>query len=463
MGQVAEQRTKRRKLKYPTWEHPKGSGIKIAEIPNRTGGTTYGVSYQVRIPAKLLGKVGQREMPQRPTRAEAERLAEDRYIALKRHGTEFAKIPAKAQQLAATAWSILEEHNQQTRLSLNLIDVVRAGIQALSPTGGLRTFAEVAAEMRASKKARLEASDLDAQTERNFRQRSLRLEQTGLGEKLVSQIVGPDVERALTSLRTLDGEKLSQRSILNYRRILAEIFRHALAKRYTPTNPLDHLAKEDLKRLGGEKQESRGGSISVLTPAQARKLLHAALELNEPGMLATLVLRLYCGLRTGEVSLVDWSEVRWLDNRPVVILPAEKTKTGAAREVTIPANALKWLEICNPPQEGRVDPLSPKTYAKRFGRIARQAGLGKEDAKGNWLSDWDINVTRHSFGSYHYALHDNAPLTSKEMGHINNPRQLFTNYRRLVTKEQAEEYFAILPPEVGGNVTAFPQAASGSR
>lgn len=60
-------------------------------MPNKTGGEAYGDSYQIRIPAELTG--GARELLQRRTQAEAERLAEDRLIALRKHGTEFPRSP----------------------------------------------------------------------------------------------------------------------------------------------------------------------------------------------------------------------------------------------------------------------------------------------------------------------------------------------------------------------------------
>lgn len=195
-------------------------------MPNKTDGVAYGVSYQIRIPSKLTG--GKRELLQRSTKRDAEVLAEDRFVALKKHGTEFSKIPANAQREAAIAWGILSEHNKATRLELNLVDVVRAGMSTLSPTGGLKTFAEVAAELRASKAARWKSGTLDVQTERSFRKRSELLEATMLGRKLVSQISSNDIVDVLSGL----GTTYSPRSILNYRNIVSEIFRHAVKKRY---------------------------------------------------------------------------------------------------------------------------------------------------------------------------------------------------------------------------------------
>lgn len=48
-------------------------------------------------------------MLQRGTKAAAERLAEDRLVALEKHGREFSKIPSSAQREAAIAWSLLDD------------------------------------------------------------------------------------------------------------------------------------------------------------------------------------------------------------------------------------------------------------------------------------------------------------------------------------------------------------------
>lgn len=455
--------------KYPTWEHPKGSGIKIAEMPNRTGGQVFGVCFQVRIPAELLGRKDTkqkdasgktvwgngREIHQRKTRKDAEQLAEDRFIAFKKHGTEFSKIPADVQKQAAIAWGKLNEHNLKTKLSLNLIEVVEAGMRILSPTGGLKTFAEVCTELRASKAERLAKGGLDPVSEKDFRGRSTALE-AALGEKLVSQISTKDIEDALKAFRA----RLSQRSVFNYRNTLAEILRHAKAKQYTPTNPLENFTREDYKNLGGEKASQNLDGINILTVEEVRRLLGAAHKLKDTGMLATLVLRLFCGLRTAEVCRLDWSEVHWLEEKPYVHIPAGKAKKRRIRHVEIPANALAWLKLCNPPASGIIAPGSPKGYTRRFARVSKLAGIGTETPEGVWESEWESNDTRHSFGSYHYALHGDSMRTAKEMGHKQNDDTLFAHYRTLVTRENAQDYFAILPPSGASNVTEFPKAAT---
>ena len=53
------------------------------------------------------------------------------------------------------------------------------------------------------------------------------------------------------------------------------------------------------------------------------------------------------------------------------------------------------------------------------------------------------NGFRHSFASYRLAQTQNAAQVALEMG--NSPRKLFENYRELVTPEDAEEWFGIMP------------------
>lgn len=443
--------TTKRKPKNPTWEHPEGSGIKISELPNKTGGKVFGVSYRVSIPGELLGRPGTREQLQRKTKAEAEKLAEDRFLALRKHGTEFAKLPSTAQRQAAIAWGMLSEHG------LDFIEAAHAAIRALRPAGGRKTVTEVIAELLASKAERFKAGGLDRRTHDDFKSRGLKIE-AALGSKLISEVTASDVEKWLRNLRAT----LSQRSVLNYRNTLAETFRHAKAKQYCADNPLERFTREDYKALGGEQAERNLDGINILTVAETRKLLNAAAEELETGMLASVVLRLFCGIRTAEICRLDWSEVHWLDDKPFVHIPAGKAKKRRIRHVDIPTNALAWLKLCNPPASGLIIPGNGKVkgYCKRFSRLARLAEIGKTNERGEWESEWENNDTRHSFASYHFAKHGDALLTARLMGHKQSDDVLFAHYRTLVKAEDAEAYFGIVPQSDAEKVTAFPQAAT---
>jgi hypothetical protein len=53
------------------------------------------------------------------------------------------------------------------------------------------------------------------------------------------------------------------------------------------------------------------------------------------------------------------------------------------------------------------------------------------------------NAMRHSFVSYHLALFEDVAKTELQAGH--DRAVLFGHYRELVTQEEAEEYFTLVP------------------
>jgi hypothetical protein len=58
---------------------------------------------------------------------------------------------------------------------------------------------------------------------------------------------------------------------------------------------------------------------------------------------------------------------------------------------------------------------------------------------------WPRNALRHSFGSYHYALHKNENLTAAEMG--NSPEMVFKHYRAVVFDKDEKRYWNLANKE----------------
>jgi integrase len=368
------------------------------------------------------------------SKAAAHKLAEDRLASIRRHGTELSRLPANVQREAAVAWEILHEHG------IGFVEAANAAVKALRPAGGQVTLAFVLKELRDSKDARYHGGRLDKRTREDFSSRSLKIE-TALGSRPIHLITPEELRNWLQRLLRggLDGKgsPLAQRTVLNYRNVLAEVFAHAARKRYCPENPLERLAPEEYKALGGERAERDLDSITALEIDEARKLLSTAATPEHLPLLGSLVLRLFCGLRTAETCKLDWSEVHWTEENPYVHIPAGKAKKRRIRHVEIPGNAVSWLKFINPPAEGRVTPGGGgvKAYVNRFAKMVKKAGV-----------TWDSNDTRHSYGSYHYALHGDALKTASQLGHKQGDDVLFAHYRALVSREKAREYFNLVPP-----------------
>ena len=75
---------------------------------------------------------------------------------------------------------------------------------------------------------------------------------------------------------------------------------------------------------------------------------------------------------------------------------------------------------------------SAETYRKAT-NLSRRLGI-----------EWPHNVLRHSFISYRIAKIKNTNEVALEAG--NSPDIIFRHYRELATEEQADAWFAIVPP-----------------
>ena len=69
----------------------------------------------------------------------------------------------------------------------------------------------------------------------------------------------------------------------------------------------------------------------------------------------------------------------------------------------------------------------------QFDKVRRKSGIR-----------WPHDVMRHCYGSYHVAMHDSADKTSLQMGHRGSD-VLFSHYRDVVDREDAEAFWQVLP------------------
>jgi hypothetical protein len=132
----------------------------------------------------------------------------------------------------------------------------------------------------------------------------------------------------------------------------------------------------------------------------------------------------------------------------------------------LPDNAVEWLRLCN--DDGKAKGIvAPINYIGRMMRLRKrfyrdiegQRKYEKQIAAGvkvkkapklySFPIDGDLtyrqNSARICFASYHIAFHDDAAKTSMLLGHQTSSVLLYTTYRALVTKAQAERYWKIRP------------------
>jgi integrase len=411
-----------------SWEYPKNSGIRIREVFNLTAGAAFGASYLVTIPSKVTGQL--RERRQFKHKKEAQQWADNTFAGFRKQGHDFFGITPQERQEVGSVLPLLRKHG------ISIGEAVRFAVKHLQPEGKTKAVREVVAELLASKAQRHERGDLRARSYADFEQRVEKFA-TGFEGRIASEVTADEIKQ------WLNGMGNGPRSNQNYLAVIGEVFKLAAQRRYVAFSPLESLTDIDRKELCGGNSEAN--EPSILTPTEAAKLLNTALEHPQLELLGAVTLGLFCGLRTEELKRLDWEQVKVDDASPVVTIGAKIAKKRRIRHIEIPANAVLWLSLVAKRTGPVTHSNSYNDHQQRFRKLLKLAKFKK----------WEANAMRHSFGSYHYALHGNPLETSRLLGHKASDQVLFDHYRALATKAQAEAYFAIKPPANAAKVVAF--------
>lgn len=205
---------------------------------------------------------------------------------------------------------------------------------------------------------------------------------------------------------------------------LSTFFSFALKKKWVTAIPTD-----DVEAIKIEQKP-----ICILPVEDCRKLMKAALDILEEekakpepksSAIAYLTLTLFCGIRPEEALRLTWDNIDL--EKGFVRIEGHVSKTRKRRLVTIQPNAKKWLELVK--GHDKTMPLS--SWKDRLKVVRAKAGI-----------PWGHDICRHTAASMMFAT-VGAAATSRELGH--SEQVLFTNYRELVTPDEAKAFWSIEP------------------
>jgi integrase len=231
----------------------------------------------------------------------------------------------------------------------------------------------------------------------------------------------------------LYGLKLSHQSVNNYRSRLGALFGFGVKKGYLDRNPIDDIEK---KKVVDHPPE-------IYSVDDLARLLQSA----SPELVPLVALGAFAGIRTAELLKLGWEDIDLA--RGKVNISTAKSKTAARRNIAMEPCLRSWLA----PYAGRTGQIFDGNIYSflHLLRIACKAA-GIKSAK---------NGLRHSFCSYHIAKYQDAAKLALDMGHTTT-KLIFSNYRELVTREEAERYFNIFPPAQAENVVPMARDAPNS-
>jgi len=159
---------------------------------------------------------------------------------------------------------------------------------------------------------------------------------------------------------------------------------------------------------------------SIFSVLSVVNLLTVALK-YDPEFAKYFAIGLFAGVRPHEIERLNEKDI----SERYIEITAANAKCRKRRLVNVMPNLKEWL---------KVSPNTPlKNKRRRKLALIKVAGIS-----------WAHDIMRHSYASYHLAHFSSADKTALEMGH-RDTNMLFRHYRQLVTKEDAEKFWAIRP------------------
>jgi len=177
--------------------------------------------------------------------------------------------------------------------------------------------------------------------------------------------------------------------------------------------------------------------VEIYTPQEVAELLEGALA-SDMEILPLIIIEAFFGLRPSEVHGEDvkkpklrWDAFNW--ERKFLHLRHQKVRSKLPRDIPIQPNADNWLAPFKK-QRGFIWNYTA-AYDERMGKLHAKIGAPRKD-----------NAYRHSYTSYRLIHLDyNYSALAAELG--NSEQEILRSYRRNVTREEADAWFAVEPPK----------------
>lgn len=425
-------------------QHPAESETATVKFPKRIKhrgralATIYGKSKSYpfyRLAAYVAGK---RRLTSFRTYAEAKNEA-DKLVKDLAKGSDTAALTATQARDALSAMERLRDFRQRTGRTVSLLSAVSEFVEAASKLNGhtlgeaveryLNSVAnvkrkgidEAVEEFIAAEEPRTKASEgqraqLSAKYAYN-RAIMLRRFAATFRNHSVCDLSKQHLDQFVQSKPVAE---FSAKSRNHHRAAIRQFLQWAARK--------DYLA--GTHRLNEADQMRPERANTAATEFYSPKEFRALLETAEGPMRAMLALGGLAGLRTQELLRLDWSDV-WRVKGHIEVT-ASKSKTRQRRLVEICPALAAWLGQFRDFTSGKLNELHEITWQQNFLRLCEKAEVTRKP-----------NGLRHSFCSFHFALHGNENQTAAEAG--NSPAMVHAHYKGLATKAEAAKWFGVKP------------------
>lgn len=292
--------------------------------------------------------------------------------------------------------------------------------------------------------------------------------------KRIGEITETALKSAILKLsRGRDGAPPAPKTQKHWIEAAKELFAWFYARENATRRPAEKL-NNPLELAAAPKIE-KTREPEIISPAAARAIL-ADLLANDLELLPAVALQMFCGVRNAEALRLRWKDLKDGEFH----LSCAITKTKIARAVPVPENLRAWFDAYAaargraPAPQDLIFPFNDTPPAALAGasetaRVARmnadyharsmtysRAILAAEKRTGIHKPQ---NAFRHTAVSALAVMHGQN-LAADYCGH--SIRTQGVNYRGLMSKQEAADYFGIMPPAGDGKAIAFSRERAGT-
>jgi integrase len=342
---------------------------------------------------------GKRQRAWFKTKEQAEAEAEERNHKIRQFGESVVSVDPALLSEATEVQTLLKSYGKTIR------DAGAFYLAHLKRVNASCSVNELVDRVLAEYTRRLEAGEIGQHRSVDMRS-TLKRFQAHFGDANMATLTGGQIKDWLAGM-----DELTPRTRNNRMVDLHAAFVTAKTWNLIAENPLADIPKFNV---------SKPPKIGILTPQQ----LSAFLNVVDTKFIPFFTINAFTGLRRAEVERLDWSEIK-LDRR-LIDLPPAKSKNKRRKLVDIPENLAAWLT----PQAKTEGSIMPRAKVQ----VAMANAVEKAGIK------WPHNCLRHSFCSHAVALHG---FTWTRLQADHSERVLRDHYREVVTKFEADAYFAV--------------------
>jgi integrase len=355
---------------------------------------------------RVIGYVdGKRRQHWFESEKEAKIFANGKNKERAKFGTEFVLLPSQRAD-AIAALELLKPYDR------TLTEVIKLYVESEKSRLASKPLDEFIREYKAEREEKVKSDELRPGSQKAIKETFVKLIDT-FGSKNLADISTENLEEWLAAM------PLAGRTKKRHRAYALQIFNAALRKRLIKENPAKNL--DGYRNISDEE-------VTFLSPEKLKELLSFADKETYP----LYALAAYAGVRWAEIEKLNWENIKETE----IVITSANAKTRSRRVVDIRPILAEILQPCR----HLTGSVLPKIFKVQRPSHRRLDFLRKAAETKAGLFPFPEDILRHSYISYLYALTGNENYVATQAG--NTPAVIFKNYRALVTKAEAEKYFA---------------------